>query len=227
MIEVTLENIRTYLEYKFKDEGHEGWEVILNAIDKDGPKSPGLYITLLRIEEESSIKKQGRFVKGDNTNDIAPHYANPDLCVNLYILISAFAENYNTGLMQISSTMRLLNNIHDFKYAGMDEEAKQKAIEEENRRGDAKARTANAMRSLSIELQHLSAEQMNSIWQTVGAKVMPAVCYKVRMLTLSAVDNSKRPHLITGVSVKEMPLEEYIKKHEKADEEEKSDTSPE
>ena len=68
---------------------------------------------------------------------------------------------------------------------------------------------------------------MNSIWQTVGAKVMPAVCYKVRMLTLSAVDNSKRPHLITGVSVKEMPLEEYIKKHEKADEEEKSDTSPE
>lgn len=208
MISIALENIKSYLKNKFEEAGHPDWEVILDAIDKEGPKEDGLYITLLRIEEESSIKKQSRLVQRTETDgkNVASHYANPDLCLNLYILISAFAQDYSTGLMQISSTMRLLNNIQDFKYVGVDEITKMKMIEQEEKELEAKAKVKtkvyNSIRNLSIELQHLTAEQTNNLWQTLGSKVMPAVCYKVRMLTLSAVDNNDRLNVVKEIILK-------------------------
>ena len=179
MIESTLENIRKYLEMKFKEAGRDDWKVRLDTIDKDGDVESALYITLLRIEEETSLKKQNMFHRTDSKEG---YYAAPDLCVNLYVLISAHAENYNTGLMQISTTMSILNTIYDFAYVDEDE-AKEKET-------DQKTKVFAAMQELSIELQSLTAEQNNSLWQTLGCKVVPAVCYKVRMLTIS--DNTNR-----------------------------------
>ena len=178
MIDTTLENIRKYLEYKFKEAGMHDWNVILNALDKDGNMKNALYITLLRIEEETSRKKQSRLHRIDKEH---AYYATPDLCVNLFILISSHTEDYSTGLMQISTTMSILNTIQDFAYVD------EKGGREKDT--DPKTKVYEAVKQLSIELQTLTAEQNNSLWQTLGCKVMPAVCYKIRMLTISNETN--------------------------------------
>ena len=36
---------------------------------------------------------------------------------------------------------------------------------------------------LIFELESLGADKLNNIWTTLGAKYMPSVVYKVRMLT--------------------------------------------
>lgn len=178
MIESTLENIRKYLELKFGEAGRGDWKVHLDTINKDGDMDSAIYITLLRIEEETSRKKQNIFHRTGSENG---YYAAPDLCVNLYILISSHAENYNTGLMQISTTMSILNTIYDFAYVDKDVSKEKES--------DQKANVYAAVQSLSIELQSMTAEQNNSLWQTLGCKVMPAVCYKVRLLTISDETN--------------------------------------
>ena len=37
---------------------------------------------------------------------------------------------------------------------------------------------------LVFEMENLSTERMNNVWSTLGAKYMPSVMYKMRMLTI-------------------------------------------
>ncbi len=189
MIESTLENIRKYLELKFEEAGKGAWKVYLGAIDKNDAMESGLYITLLRIEEETSIKQQSGFHR---VTEEEGYYANPDIYVNLYIVISAHAENYNTGLMQISSTISLLNSRHDFA-------EKATRSDEETKNSQEKNKIHESVKSLALELQSLNAEQNNSMWQTLGSKVVPAVCYKVRMITISDEMNRMSAPLIKNI----------------------------
>lgn len=41
------------------------------------------------------------------------------------------------------------------------------------------------------DLQSLTAEQHNSMWQTLGGKNVPCVVYKIRMVTISSVVNGE------------------------------------
>lgn len=189
MIESTLDNIRKYLESKFEEANRGDWKVYLGGIDKNESMEGGLYITLLRIEEETSLKKQTSFHR---VTEDEGYYANPDICVNLFVLVSSHAENYNTALMQISTTIGLLNNIYDFA------EKDAKTIEEKEK-NEMNNKVFESVKALSVEFQSLNAEQNNSMWQTLGCKVVPAVCYKIRMITISDEMNRVAVPLIKNV----------------------------
>ncbi len=198
MIETTLENIRKYLEYKFKEADREDWKVYLDALDKDGDMKDGLYITLLRIEEETSIQTH-RYLRPNLAEE--KQLACPDLYVNLHIIITAHSENYNTSLTQISATMGLLNSICDFDFD----------VEKENEETDAKSRVYAAVRELSVELQTLTAEQNNSLWQTLGCKLVPAVCYKVRMVVIKDETDRMAAPVIEEVFNKFKTIQKEVK----------------
>ncbi len=52
---------------------------------------------------------------------------------------------------------------------------------------------------LVFEMASITPEQLNNIWGSLGAKYMPSVVYKVRMLTFdNNIVREYRP-LITGV----------------------------
>lgn len=212
MIESTLTNIKRYLEYKFEEAGHPEWNVKLETLKKDEEPEYGVYVTLLRIEEETSIKQQTRFHRDSKEKG---HYRNPDLCVNLFILVSVYAEDYSTGLTQISSVLSVINNVEDFSYLLSEDESR-----EYNESLDAaKKEVYEAVKELSIELQTLSAEQTNSLWQTVGTKIVPAVCYKIRMITISdKPSNVKVPIIKKETEVNAMGT--FKKNHKYPDEKE-------
>jgi len=52
---------------------------------------------------------------------------------------------------------------------------------------------------LTFEMESLSSEKLNNVWSTLGAKYMPSVVYKIRMLTFdSSVIREYRP-AVAGV----------------------------
>lgn len=87
---------------------------------------------------------------------------NPDLLLNLNILFSSQASDYSTALHDISLLLR--------------EFQKTKVIRDED---------GNEFR---VSLSPVSLEQNLNIWQTLGARMMPSVVYKVRMLTVHTED---------------------------------------
>lgn len=163
----TLTTIKNYLKQKFGQQKYSlGWEVELGPIEKEGQVEKSLFITLVRSEEETSVKQPNAKLRVD-AGDKKHYYVNPDVCLNLYILISSHAE-YGLALQQIHDTIYYLNSIYPDD-ASISEEIKR----------------------LSIELQSPTAEQWNSLWQTLGGKVVPSVLYKLRMITISALSSTR------------------------------------
>ena len=171
----TLNAIKAYLKKKFEEQKHPEWEVELGSVEKDGQPEKSLLITLVRVEEETSVKQQN--ARLNKNSDGKPFYANPDVCLNLYVLISSHA-GYGLALQQINDTIYHLNSIYP----------DDKKLSED-------------IRNLSIELQSPNAEQWNSMWQTLGGKMVPSVLYKVRMITISAISSDKEAKLIEHVFI--------------------------
>ena len=173
MLKSTLENIRLYLEKKIEKAGYSDIKVKLDSISKDGDNS-GLYLSLLRIEEETSIKPQTVFRYQNDR--ITGKVTNPDICLNLFVLVSAFTKDYGTGLQLISDVIYWINSIdHSVEGTSSPSDSNDTSYK-------GKVPSVN---ELSIELQSLNMEQTNSLWQTIGTKIVPAVVYKIRMLRIA------------------------------------------
>lgn len=155
----TLTSIQNYLKSSLQTSEFDQIAIGLAPIQKDGQeKDDEITITLLRIEEETSRKPQNvyHYIKEE---DKMIKKVNPDICLNLYILIVSHAQDYATALMEISKVIYWMNSYQS--------------------------------KDCIVELQTLSAEQNNSLWQTLGVNIMPAVVYKVKMVTISSetIDN--------------------------------------
>ena len=154
-----LTSIQQYLKTSFRekesaDQNFNNVNVTLAPIKKDGQEEgDDITISLLRIEEETSRRPQNvyHYIKDE---DKVIKKANPDVCLNLYVLIVSHAQNYETALLEISKVIYWMNSFQST--------------------------------DCLVELHTLSAEQNNSLWQTLGTEIKPAVVYKVRMLTITS-----------------------------------------
>lgn len=174
MLKQTLKAIQSYLLEKMSSSTeYQLNDVYLDAIQKDESQKEGLCITLLRIVEETSRKPQNVFRyevdRQDGKKKVVSKNVSPDVCLNLYVLITSHAQNYGTSLAQISDVIYWMNNI--------------------NYKDDSNEISAN---SLQVELQSLTSEQHNSMWQTLGGKMVPSVVYKVRMVTIAAAESTEK-----------------------------------
>ncbi len=175
----TLTHIKEYLEDCFSPERArtvfvDKEKIVLAPIEKEGQgEGEDIVITLLRVEEETSRKQQSPFRyavdERDGKKKVVSKNVNPDVCLNLYVLITSHAQNYGTSLAQISDVIYWMNNI--------------------NYKDDSNEISAN---SLQVELQSLTSEQHNSMWQTLGGKMVPSVVYKVRMVTIAAAESTEK-----------------------------------
>ena len=162
MIYKSLTYIKEYLSDKLKA---DGWTVELNAVSKEEqPSGRDILITLLQIEEERDTKSQEYYRKTDTGIMVQ---INPEIKINLYILISSQKEQYETALRQISQVIGIFQTKNTF---------------------DKKEINKAGIESLTLDLYSLTFEQNNSLWQTVGTKIMPAVMYKIRTLVVEESD---------------------------------------
>ncbi|WDE09522.1 DUF4255 domain-containing protein [Thalassomonas haliotis] len=121
-----------------------------------------LGLSLINIEEEKINKAQNAVKK---SADGQVMYRNPEIKINLYILIASNFNDYETGLKFLSAAMSFF-------------QAKSVFISSNTPDLDPK------LEKLIVELHTMGLEQQNHLWGYLGAKYLPSICYKVRMLII-------------------------------------------
>lgn len=123
-------------------------------------------LALINIEQETAIKQQrpqATFSHGKSLSFVAPLY------LNLHIIIAARFDVYDQALKYLSHILNFMQANPAFtpdRYPALDE----------------------GITKLSLELQSLNYDQLNQVWGFIGAKQLPSVYYKIRMLSLQDKD---------------------------------------
>ncbi len=138
-----------------------------------------LGLTLVSVEEERVMKAQK---SSSLTSGGQVVHMNPDVKINLYVLITANFNKYATGLGFLSGAMRF------FQAKGV--------FNHENTPG-----LHPDIEKLIAELFTLSFEQQNHLWGSLGAKYMPSVLYKVRMITIQEAAAADEQPPVRAVSL--------------------------
>lgn len=156
------EEINEYFSAKLKI--NEDKVVLSGIINQDGTiAAPGenkILLTLINIERENIGKSNA--VR--NSMKTGAH-TSAAMNIHLYVLFSAYfgGNNYAEALRFLSFIISYLQNKSVFTKSNT-------------------PKMGDNLEKLIFEMENLPAERLNSVWATLGAKYMPSVCYKVRML---------------------------------------------
>ncbi|RAW01597.1 DUF4255 domain-containing protein [Pseudochryseolinea flava] len=125
-----------------------------------------LIITLINVEEEVIGKSQLPYLKHPNQSfDVL----NPEVKVNLYMLVTAVSTKAETE--RYTNALKVLSYaIGFFQYKNVFDRVNSPVLPE-------------GIGKLIVELVSPTFEQQNHIWGGMGAKYMPSVLYKIRLLT--------------------------------------------
>jgi len=124
-----------------------------------------LGVSLINIEEEKVFKEQQTNFK--NADGEFEQY-NPEIKLNLYMLVCANFENenddkYEQGLKQLSRVISFFQGKNVFT-------------------PDNSPALDTVLKKLIVELYSYSFEQQYNFWTVLGVKYMPSVLYKVRLV---------------------------------------------
>jgi len=165
-LEVLANDIHAYLEH-LPELGVTTEDVIsLSHIVKDNgsiaidPDSLGL--SLVNVEEDRILKSLKTTAIAD---DGTVSHVNPELKLNLYILIAANFGDYKKGLQYLTGIIRFFQSKNVFTHQNTPDLDSQ-------------------IEKLIVELHTLSFEQQNHLWGALGAKYLPSVMYKVRLIAI-------------------------------------------
>jgi hypothetical protein len=132
-----------------------------------------IVITLVNIEEESTLKNQPALKRPLINNAI---YQNPPVFLNLYVLFTSnYAGNdYRLALKRLSYIIRFLQSKNSFSTSS-------------SVMGSGIDLTDDDVVDLkfTMELYTLTFEQINHLWGSLGGRQVPFVMYKLRLVAIS------------------------------------------
>jgi len=126
--------------------------------------------SLINVEEEKIFKSQvPSFVQKGNGQYMMKE---PDIKLNLYILISAYHKNYEDGLKFLSRVVRFfqMNSVFENMPGGL----------------SRKEELPEGVEKIIVELYTAGFEQQNQIWASLSTGYIPSVIFKIRMIIIDA-----------------------------------------
>lgn len=174
--------IRQTLEYLIEELAfHLGLDIADVSLDNlkklQEENAQGLIISLLNVEEESTLKNSPHFIRKNNQL----LYKEPPVFLNLNILMAFEFVDYGTSLQRLGETVEFLQNKRWFSA--------------ENARDENPF--PDGVHKLVLDLQQLSFEQMNHIWSISGGSQFPSLLYKVRLVKIQPKDEVEGPEIDT------------------------------
>ncbi len=149
----------------------DGFIVLSNVADESGKwaiPSDKIGMSLINIEEERVFKDQN-FLHRNDDGEIERY--NPNIKLNLYVLFcanyvnsQANVSNYMEGLKQLSNVISFFQGKYVFT-------------------PDTSPSMDPNLQKLIVDLYSYTFEQQYNFWTILGAKYLPSVLYKVRLLT--------------------------------------------
>lgn len=157
-------------------------KVIVSAIvNQDGSVAiqgeNKVVITLVNMTKDIGIKRD------HSTGAAIVGNAAKPVCLQLFILLSCYftANNYAEALRFLSFVIGFLQTKNVFDHSNTPQ------LDE-------------AIDKLVFEMESYEPERLSNMWATLGAKYMPSVLYRVRLIILdAAVVREYRP-AVTGIS---------------------------
>jgi Pvc16 N-terminal domain len=146
-----------------------------------------IIITLVNIEEESTLKNQPALKRPFDSNAL---YQNPPVFLNLYVLFACnYAGNdYPLALRRLSYIIQFVQSKNSFSSSS-------------SVTGGVLDITDTDISELkfTLELYTLTFEQINHLWGSLGGRQMPFAMYKLRLVAITE-----------KIIFREMPLIEEI-----------------
>ncbi len=182
-IEHIINELNSYLSVKIS----ESSKVTHNSLVKpDGTVQTGIddkiVVSLVNIEEERIARDPEIYKKHiDGTIQIIK----PEVKLNLYLLFTAyFPSDYNESLKILSLVIGFFQKKNTFNTSnspGLD----------------------SRIKDMNLELYTLNMEQQNHLWGSLGAKYLPSVLYKMRLISIveDEIDGTGEP--ITEIYINE------------------------
>lgn len=130
-----------------------------------------IVMTLVRVEEEATLKNNPHFTR--NTANATIDYHNPMVNVNLYVLFTCNSTNYENALTYLSRVMRFFQSRNVFT-----EQNTSPIVA-----GINPLDSFDTYR-LMMDLYSPSLEEANHLWGMLGGKQLPSVMYKLRVIEL-------------------------------------------
>ncbi|NIF06614.1 DUF4255 domain-containing protein [Chryseobacterium sp. Tr-659] len=179
--------------------GSEGLQDVLGEITvvddiaKHDGEASGLddkvVITLLNVEEESTLKNMSGYTK-KKISETPPRYEmkmeSTPAYLNLYVMISANRATYANALANISKVIEVFQakNVMEYKDP---------------------ANNHDKDFSFRIELHSVPFDQLSYIWGLLGGKVLPSALYKISVIKIMA-DDLIPIELINEVNIKDIKV---------------------
>jgi hypothetical protein len=145
-----------------------------DAIGTPIDESAQVYISLVNVEEELTLRNQSR-VRESDVRPLA--YVNPPVFVNLYLLFTANHRDYNTAITSLTQVALFFQSNKTFSVAAtpVAPQGVFSTIDEMENRIE-----------VNVELMSLTFEQVNHLWGSLGGKQMPFLLYKARQVEIDA-----------------------------------------
>lgn len=176
------DEINAYLEFNVGSE-YSDTVKLSGIVGQDGSSvkdtDNSLVLCLVNVEEERHLKSQLPTVEKINGQTAK---INPEIKLNLYLLFTANFNNYKESLKFLSHIVSFFQINHVFTPA------------------NSPALDSNVQK-LIADMHTISFEQQNNLWGAIGAKYMPSVLYKVRLITIKEPVISKRADAITESAI--------------------------
>jgi hypothetical protein len=165
------QELNTYLKIKTGDNNKVNLTAIVNQAGTAVIHDTSIGMMLVNIEEEKMYRTQAPqtvLVNGQYS------LSNPELKLNLYVLFAANHTDHREALVLISHVVRFFQGKNVFD--------------------NQQSPQLGNIEMLMADLHTLTFEQQNQLWASLGAKYMPSVVYKIRMLIIyEKVINTVQP----------------------------------
>lgn len=154
--------------------------VVSSLINPDGSVSENtenkIIISVINLEHETTVKSLNNYV-GGNANNFGK--TAPPVYLNLYLLVSANYDsgNYLEALKMLSSVIGIFQSNTYFT----------KQVNPE---------LPSPLEKLTFEIFNLPINELSHIWSGIGAKYVPSIVYKVRMISMQ---ENRITEEVTGV----------------------------
>lgn len=150
-----------------------------------------LYLSLVNVKEEKTLKNLPHYVRNDQTQKVT--YENPPIFLNFQILMVATHTDYTNALSVLSRAICF------FQFRNV--------FTQDNVAPDSITTSSVPINSLDklesfkliFDLYSPTLEEVNHLWGTLGGKQYPFVLYTLRMLDLKFKGVQSESGLITEI----------------------------
>ena len=190
MIYETLQILKEQLETYYEEVGLTKNIVLDNialwdSASEDADRVKGkVVMTLLNLEEEWTMKNS----PAARVVNLQTEYKNPPVNINLFLMVAANCNTYDTSLSSISRTIEFFQGKKIFTSANT-----------VYNRNNASFALLDSFKFI-VELYTPGFETLNNIWGTLGGRQLPSVLYKIQIIQLQHEKTLATGSVITHVS---------------------------